>query len=850
MINEWFKSNKGLAVKVAVEFFILCLILAVIGVLMQGKMNSLLNSLTEQAIARQTADFSLLAEERFNRELSELAMTARFLENNSDRLENTLGIMENQRPGTFYGLLSRDRGAVAGLDLNRHDFRLLRDAFGGKRVVDYCAGKGLLFAVPVFRGDNVRYVLYRLYEEKTLTAVFGLSEYDSDSRILIRERGGNIIVPYADFATEDKKFFQDETIQAGFNQVQKELASNKSVACYSEGAQGKYFLFGADLPQTNCSMIGYIPWEAAAGGVSRIYDLVLTVVTLMLLLFAAASVYMFLAQSRAAESDALRESAKIAKHASEAKSKFLASMSHEIRTPINAVLGMNELILRESREDNVRSYAQNIAGAGQALLSLINDILDFSKIESGRMELIAAPYRLTSLLHDTVSIIEPRAMKKGLEFHVDVDNSLADTLLGDAVRIRQIMLNLLTNAVKYTPQGQVSFSVRSLLSDGDKLLMEISVKDTGIGIRDEDREKLFTDFERFDAVKNSNIEGTGLGLAITKKLIELMEGTVEVESVYGQGSTFRVHLPQKIVNAAPIGNFIEQLKKNREVEVYRGEFIAPGAKIMIVDDNEMNLMVAQGLLKTTQAQITLCTGGAQCLERMAAEHYDVIFLDHMMPEMDGLETLAEAHRLENNQCKDTPIIALTANAVQGAKEMFLTAGFNDYISKPVSGKTLEQMLKKYLPPEKISTAADARGAVEEYPKTEDADEATDELPLVDRTVGLEYSGGMTELYDELTAVFCKLKDAKKKELEREFADEDWQNYTIHIHALKSTAKTIGCMPLSEAARALEMAGRVLRSAEASEEEKADHLNFIRANHAAAMELYDKTASAVAESSLK
>ena len=545
----------------------------------------------------------------------------------------------------------------------------------------------------------------------------------------------------------------------------------------------------------------------------------------------------------------LSANAQEAKDANKAKSAFLSTMSHEIRTPINAVLGMNELILRESREPETLKYARNISGAGQALLALINDILDFSKIESGRMELVSAAYQLSSLLHDTVTIIEPRAAKKKLLFNARIDGNLPSELMGDAVRIRQIMLNILTNAVKYTPQGKIDFIVKPSSIDDDNLILEIEVTDTGIGIKEEDRQRLFADFERLDSLKNSNVEGTGLGLAITRRLIELMNGTVEVESVYGQGSTFRVRLPQKIVNSTPIGDFNEQITSETDRNVYRVDFVAPEAKVLLVDDNEMNLMVAQGLLKETQVSVTVCNSGQECLDRMSAEHYDVIFLDQMMPEMDGVETFRRSLSLENNKCRNTPVIALTANAVQGAKEMFLSEGFVDYLSKPVSGRKLEQMLKKYLPAEKISTADDNRGEIATTidapaPPDKTPDGTTDATPLVDRAMGLEYSGGMTELYDELIAVFCKLKDTKKAELEQEFAAQDWQNYTIHVHALKSTAKTIGCMPLSEAARALEMAGRVLRSREAADDERAEQLKFINDNHAPAMKLYDETAEAV------
>ncbi len=852
-LRDWHKYltslGSGLTMKVAAEFILLSLILVVIGVLMQGKMNDLLNSMMEQSIARKTADFSMIAEERFNRELTELAQGAKFITENPDRMDSALSTVDLRRGGVTCGLISRESGRIMGAGVRQHEFQLLRDAFAGRQIVDYSAGRGLIFAVPVFSSENkknVRYVLYRLYEDKLLTEMFGLSEYDSDSHVLIRQRGGDIIIPYEGFDEGGRDFFADKTVQQDLARLGRNLQTRKAAAVYSEGDMGKYFLFGADLPQTNCSMVGYVPWEAAAGGISRIYSLVLMVVSLLLLLFAVASIYLFLMQSRAAESEALREAKEIADKANQAKSDFLASMSHEIRTPMNTVLGMNEMILRESREPNILKYADNIAGAGRSLLSLINDILDFSKIESGRMELVETNYKLDDLLNETINIIAPRAREKGLEFRVQVDAMLPNELYGDEVRIRQILINLLSNAVKYTPKGSVSLSVAGETTGETDLALNVAVTDTGIGIKEEDRKRLFLDFERLDQVKNRSVEGTGLGLAITRHLLSMMDGGIGVEGVYGQGSTFRVRIPQKVISFdSVIGEFPRRQKEDQtapESPGYRVSFRAPEARILAVDDNDMNLLVVQNLLKETEIHITTCLSGEECLEKMAGTHFDIILLDQMMPDMDGIETLKASRTLPGNQCRTTPVIALTANTISGAREMFLSEGFSDYLSKPIVPEKLEQLIRYHLPPglvqpllpagEKAAEASEPDPAKGSAPRTDG---------YIDRDLGLRYNGGMEDMYNTVLSMFASSKDGKMEKIQKAFETEEWRSYTIQVHALKSTSMTIGCQALSEGAKALELAGKKLQAPDSTGAEKEQSLVYIKEHHEQVMALYDKVA---------
>ena len=387
--------------------------------------------------------------------------------------------------------------------------------------------------------------------------------------------------------------------------------------------------------------------------------------------------------------------------ANEAKSAFLANMSHEIRTPINAVMGMNEMILRESEEPTTLEYAKNIQNASKTLLVLINDILDFSKIESGMMEVVEESYSLKTLLNALMTECSMRAEDKGLNLTFVVPEDTPSALLGDEVRVRQVLLNILTNAIKYTMKGSVKMTVTYEKTGKDMVQLSFAVKDTGIGIKEENIGRLFGKFDRINEEQVHTIEGTGLGLSIVDKLVTLMNGTVTVESEYGKGSTFTVCLQQKIVGKETVGSLYEQTKKQEKRRRGVPLFVAPDAKILAVDDNKVNLTVIRGLLRKTRVQITCAASGRECMELVAKERYDVILLDHMMPVMDGIETLEELKKMPDNKSRDAVVIVLTANAMAGVREMYLEKGFDDYLSKPIDGSALEQLLMKYLPAECI-----------------------------------------------------------------------------------------------------------------------------------------------------
>ena len=538
-------------------------------------------------------------------------------------------------------------------------------------------------------------------------------------------------------------------------------------------------------------------------------------------------------QQKEYEAELLKLEKSAADSANKAKGDFLAQMSHEIRTPINAVLGMNEMILRESEDESILDYSRNIQTAGKTLLSLINSILDFSKIEDGKMEIIPARYDTVSLINNLKHSVSERAKSKGLAFAVHADPELPAMLVGDDVRITQVIVNLLTNAVKYTEQGSVTLDIGCTERTEQEITLTVAVRDTGIGIREEDMEKLFESFSRLDETRNRNIEGTGLGMAIVTKLLALMHSELKVESVYGEGSVFSFALRQEIADSRPIGTELERRadpahRKSAEYPHF------PGARILVTDDNDMNLKVAKNLFKLFGIEPDLASSGAETIGLMRKNVYRLVFLDHMMPKMDGIETLAALR--EHDLIPDsTAVIALTANAVIGAKEKYLDAGFDDYLSKPINLEALEEKLLKYLArnadkasapagtakePEEASDvmvfAPDDADAVMEFsPEAESTAEKGGDRDVLDQLAaagfavqsGLTYCAGDSGFYLDMLRDYAASSEKRLQDLDNAKRTEDWKLYQTLVHALKSNARTVGADDVSELARQLEEAAK-------------------------------------------
>lgn len=619
----------------------------------------------------------------------------------------------------------------------------------------------------------------------------------------------------------------------------------------------------------------------------------------------------------------LKAQAEKAKKAERSKTDFLANMSHEIRTPMNAIVGMCELTLRETDISNrVRENCYNIQSSGRSLLSIINDILDFSKIDSGKMELIESEFNIASTLNDVINMAMTRKGNKGIEIIVDVAPDIPCGLYGDELRIRQVVINLITNAIKFTKEGSVTLKVSKTDQDYG-INLNISVIDTGIGITDENLEKLFTSFQQVDTRKNRSVEGTGLGLAISKRLVTRMGGFINVNSKYGKGSHFKITIPMRVTNPEPfitindqekqhiagyinvnkyshpsvkaaykelmanmgkqlhvdfrcydnfdkflsiLERFDDQLThvvtgkeeyleykelfdelsmkvsviiiqdKNNPIEpkgnircVYKpfyslaaaacfnneqiinmneqarigARFIAPNAKVLIVDDNEINREVAAGLMRPYQMQIVTADSGRAAIEALKSKEFHLVFMDHMMPELDGVETTHIIREMKDIYYKRLPIVALTANAISGVREMFIKSGFSDFMAKPIELSVLDRMLKNWLP-DKLLQKPSAETVVQDMGAVKTAASVKS---MISRDKGLYYTGGDEEAYKGILATYARGGNDKIKQIGQLFNLRDWKNYIIEVHALKSSSMMIGAVELSEFAKKLEMAGK-------------------------------------------
>lgn len=500
-----------------------------------------------------------------------------------------------------------------------------------------------------------------------------------------------------------------DSMTDSFPQLHTLIAAG-TVACIVSFVQEKTIFsaevvigFGAILTGTAATIITY--WSGVAEPASVFFGYGILVFSACMLVWIVRSRYELERLRSDAEHVFMERDMKAAEKANEQKSRFLSHMSHEIRTPLNAILGMNQLIMREAVNENVKKYSNNIQNAGNTLLGIINDVLDFSKIETGKIDIINSDYSLSVLLNDIVVMIQGRAEGKGLELRIEVDSNIPDALFGDEIRVKQVIINLMTNAVKYTKEGWIKLSVGmkavSHYLDDDNLVLIVSVSDSGMGIKEEEKDKLFKEFERLDRQKTKNIEGTGLGLSITAQLVTLMNGKISVDSVYGKGSVFTVEIPQRITKYDPIGNYKRRFEilsneKKKEQENNMENLQFAGKRVFVADDNEMNLDVIVSLLEMLDIEVAKAGGGQEAIDRLDKEQFDLILMDDMMPEVGGRQVMSHIHENKDSVSHDTPIVVLTANAIAGAREEYIALGFDDYMTKPIDIDVLQKILIKYL----------------------------------------------------------------------------------------------------------------------------------------------------------
>ncbi len=882
---------------------------------------SKLNDITRTQVRSHVSGYSLMAaqmvDNAFKGELDLLGETAALVDIDSGTMNEAFGVQE----GVHRGVLRIDGTVAFGEELDYSEYDGFFRAVHGNPSVS-TNGKTVLFAVPVYNGANVKYVLYKLYDTKVLEKKIELECYGGQGECFLIDMDGNVILG-SQGASDTSKYVGGENDGVAIEILRSEMSVSVSAAAYSEN-EAKV-LFAAETDFSGLYIMGHVPSAAPAGDIALINPLILWAFGLLWVLVVIIIIYLLGAERKAQNSEEFRLAKIAAEEANRSKSDFLANMSHEIRTPMNAIVGMCELILRDQDiSESVRESCFNIQSSGRSLLSIINDILDFSKIESGKLEIIESEFNIASMLNDVINMTMTRKGDKKIEIMVHADPNIPCGLIGDEIRIRQIVINLMTNAVKFTNSGAVTLNVTCSEQDYG-INLKISVEDSGIGITEENLEKLFESFQQVDTRKNRSIEGTGLGLAISKRLVTRMGGFINVSSVYGQGSVFSFVIPMRVSDPRPFisvnepekldaavfidfkkfeepsveqqyivlmheisrqlkvkmihtdiigklkeivdgGNithcfigkeeylankdyFIELASKtsvvliqdiidavqlpptikciykpfytmsaaaalnNESVIVNLNErrgssisFSAPRARVLIVDDTDINLRVAVGLMQPYHMQLMTVDSGKAAISVLRSKDIDLVFMDHMMPEMDGVEATNIIRQMDGDYYKNLPIIALTANAVNGVREMFIESGLNDFIAKPIELTALDRILKKWLPADKIMppiTASygknDRRGAA--VVKTPDDGEH------ISVSKGLGYTGGSEDAYYEILEMYVRKGDEKSGQISAYAAEESWKNYITEVHALKSTSLNIGAVKMSEFAKRLELAGK-------------------------------------------
>lgn len=792
-------SVKNLKLRAVTEFLILAIILVFATHCAYLKIDSMLKNSLEEAVALTSKSIAVGLNNQFEQKLSELQTRAFLLQKNEISESDLIDILKAGKKGRTIGILDSDKKIVAGDFLSDDEIKILEPIFNGEKIIKYTKKYGLIFAIP-FEIDGKIYAMFEKYDDEAIKQKFHAESYNGSGTVILL----NSYYDWMVISDGDELINTDPGMDENWAALMKKVENNpneNSWSVFGEFQGKRYFLYLADISKKyNFAISGYVSWEKAAVGIDYIYKVMLAAI--FLIFFSLILLVRYLMRTRQAKF--FEKEKLLADSANQAKSAFLSNMSHEIRTPINAIMGMNEIVIRETEDKNILEYSENLQNAAKTLLGIVNDILDFSKIEAGKMEIIPVEYHLSSILNDLVNMIETRAEKKGLKFIVEANKNLPSVLFGDEIRIKQVITNILTNAVKYTEKGSVTLKIEFFAADDEKISLKISVIDTGIGIKPEDMKKLFSAFDRIEEKRNRAIEGTGLGMNITQKLLAMMDSKLEVSSVYGEGSNFSFEILQKVVNREPIGDFQENYRQSlTQRKKYQKTFTAPDAKILVVDDTQMNLTVVKGLLKQTKIQIETCDNGCECLNLVTKKIYDIIFLDHKMPGIDGIETLQEMKKLANNLNEKTPIISLTANAISGAREQYISAGFQDYLTKPIDSSQLEKLLLEYLPSEKIFSADENN--IEEKTEEKIFPDWLKKIDGLNVDEGIKHCGGFEEFMAALK-VFANSIASSSEEIQNFYDAEDWKNYTTKVHALKSSARVIGANNLSELAKNLEDAG--------------------------------------------
>ena len=739
---------------------------------------------------------------------------------NIQRAKYVIDCVFKNEPSIIIGIMNGESEAVYGERIPPNEYDSLLSTMTGNKGLSYMNTGAFLFSCPVLHGDNVAYVIYSACSASYIKKNHSLEMIQNLGNISLKTRDGDEVLPFTNISKREEGFYKSKSVERIFDELIKTHNLEPAAVERVTTTKGDMYFYIAQIDNTHFILAGSISCDEVVGDTKDIPYMVISVYSILCFLALVLGCVLIGASVKVRESDELRRAKQAAEDASKAKGQFLANMSHEIRTPINAILGMDELISRETKDVKIQKYAFSIKSSANQLLTLVNDVLDFSKMEAGKFKLRNDRYFLSAIITDVNSMITERAETKGLTYNVVVNKEIPDELEGDETRLKQVLVNLLTNGVKYTMTGFVHLTIDYEKKDENHIALKFAVKDTGIGMKEEDINKLFTAFERLDEDRNKTIEGTGLGMSIVKQILDAMGSTLDVRSKYGAGSEFSFAVIQKVASWDPIGNYEDATEKVvARQEEYAPGFVAPTARIIAVDDTEINLKVVKGLLRETKIRVDTALSGKEALEMMTATKYDVALIDHRMPVMDGIELLKHIKSDENNKNRDIPCIALTANVIENARDMYVKAGFDDYLEKPVSGSRLENALLAYLPKEKIE---------------KDTEEKTQKEILkdlqakgyIDIEAGISYAGSEKD-YVETLRFFRDFIDRKADEIQFFYDKQNMEDYITKVHALKSGARIIGAKELSESAKLLEEAG------------KNGNLDYIKENNQEVLEKYRK-----------
>lgn len=660
------------------------------------------------------------------------------------------------------------------------------NSFRGWDSVGYNNAYGLTFSVPVHKGSYVSSVLYRKYSISKLNENFSLKCYGGNGIACVIKSDGEMVIPFKNYNNPLIDIYYSGEINKALVSLRDKMVLSTSAAVHFRYLNRGYYLFESEILDSDFRILGLVEENVVHKGFNILQCVLMWVFGLLFIFITVGCVFLMQTEEKTMLATNEKQAAIAESHA---KGSFLASMSHEIRTPLNSILGMNDIVLRESSEKNIKEYAAQIKKSSETLLSIINDVMDFSKIESGKLEIRNSPYHLLALINDVTMMMSEKVKQKNLVFKTDVDYELPDELLGDEIRVKQILINLLNNAIKYTERGTVQLRIFGE-KEFDELHLHLVVHDTGI--EKENIPFLFNSFARADEERNKYIEGTGLGLAIVKQVVDLMDGEIFVRSVYGVGSEFEAVIPQKVIGS-------KKLSESGSVKYVTAEndlhFIAPEAHVVVVDDNEVNLLVADKLLATMKIQTHCFNDPLAAMGFLKAQKVDIMLFDDIMPGMNGVELLKKVKE-DDSVNAHTASVALTANAMAGSREKYLNAGFDSYISKPVSLQSLKQNIHELLPERLIQDAPLETFAVQEQADTGEK--------VIDEKLGLTYCAGSMDILRTIIAKFIDVASAKKQRITDAMETRDWNEMLIEVHALKSSAMSIGARKLSEEAKDMEL----------------------------------------------